>query len=516
MADLLVTTNKDVEGTKSADTIAIVSGSAEVDAGKGNDIVIDASAGKNEVELGQGDDMMKVYVDANLLSKNEYDGGKGLDTLMLMLNKSMYDVFSATNIIYDFEHNRGEFDFSHYQSILGVNLRWEVENFEHLVLNRIASATADSAVTDEKSNVIINVLNNDDDALAELKQIVSVDTTNTKGIVTINADGTVSYDPNGQFNALNNGEKAFDTFTYTLKVVDPNSPSIVSYSTATVSVEVDGITDNHAPVATNASFVMDDSLPTDTEKVFKLEGSIADKVSDDDGNPLAISLVSGPASGILDLHSDGTFTYTSDGNHNGLVTFTYKANDGLADSNVATATINVPFYGTSADDSIIISVRTNIAYGLDGNDVILGNSNHNILYGGNGDDILNGGAGPGDSILIGGSGINTLIGRIGVDTFEFSPLVDNGAVSTVTNFSNVDLIEIVVPSSATSFNGTITEIDGGLQLQISENNSPLETIILNGTFDIAAAEAYINGVFHNASLIAEANANVGVVLGGLR
>ena len=49
----------------------------------------------------------------------------------------------------------------------------------------------------------------------------------------------------------------------------------------------------------------------------------------------------GPAHGTLTLNADGSFTYTPDANFNGTDSFTYKANDGTADSNTATVTITV-------------------------------------------------------------------------------------------------------------------------------------------------------------------------------
>src|SRR5262249_10203045 len=56
---------------------------------------------------------------------------------------------------------------------------------------------------------------------------------------------------------------------------------------------------------------------------------------------LGASLVSGPSHGTLSFKGDGTFTYTPDANFNGTDSFTYRTNDGRADSNVATVTINV-------------------------------------------------------------------------------------------------------------------------------------------------------------------------------
>ena len=48
--------------------------------------------------------------------------------------------------------------------------------------------------------------------------------------------------------------------------------------------------------------------------------------------------MSGPAHGTLTLNADGSFTYTPAANYNGTDSFTYKANDGSADSNAATVT----------------------------------------------------------------------------------------------------------------------------------------------------------------------------------
>ena len=56
---------------------------------------------------------------------------------------------------------------------------------------------------------------------------------------------------------------------------------------------------------------------------------------------LTAVLVSGPANGTLSLSGDGSFVYTPNANFAGTDSFTYLANDGQDDSNVATATITV-------------------------------------------------------------------------------------------------------------------------------------------------------------------------------
>ncbi|MGB3189234.1 MAG: VCBS domain-containing protein, partial [Limnoraphis sp.] len=56
-------------------------------------------------------------------------------------------------------------------------------------------------------------------------------------LLTLNADGSYNYDPNGQFEALNDGETDTDTFSYT--VDDGNGGT----DTATVNVTIDGVND---------------------------------------------------------------------------------------------------------------------------------------------------------------------------------------------------------------------------------------------------------------------------------
>jgi VCBS repeat-containing protein len=62
---------------------------------------------------------------------------------------------------------------------------------------------------------------------------------------------------------------------------------------------------------------------------------------DADGDTLNVALVDGPDHGQLSLNPDGTFTYTAEAEFLGTDSFTYRANDGTSDSNVATVTINV-------------------------------------------------------------------------------------------------------------------------------------------------------------------------------
>jgi PKD repeat protein len=93
---------------------------------------------------------------------------------------------------------------------------------------------------------------------------------------------------------------------------------------------------NRPPVANDDAYATDE----DTPLVVAAPG-VLDNDTDADGDPLSAGLVSGTANGVLSLNGDGSFSYTPSPNFNGLDSFTYVANDGLADSNVATVTITV-------------------------------------------------------------------------------------------------------------------------------------------------------------------------------
>ena len=72
--------------------------------------------------------------------------------------------------------------------------------------------------------------------------------------------------------------------------------------------------------------------------------------TDADGDPLTYSVVAAPLHGILS-GSAPALTYTPDANYNGPDSFTFKANDGTVDSNIATVSITV----TPVNDAPVIT-----------------------------------------------------------------------------------------------------------------------------------------------------------------
>ncbi|NJN09950.1 MAG: tandem-95 repeat protein [Richelia sp. RM1_1_1] len=114
-------------------------------------------------------------------------------------------------------------------------------------------ANNDTATTDEDNSVTINVLANDTDSDGDTLTITGV--SGSTGSVTIDGDNIV-YNPNGQFESLNAGETATDTFSYT--VSDGNGLN----DTATVTVTINGVDEvigNENPVlATNNGLTVDE------------------------------------------------------------------------------------------------------------------------------------------------------------------------------------------------------------------------------------------------------------------
>jgi VCBS repeat-containing protein len=129
----------------------------------------------------------------------------------------------ATNgaFVYD---TLGEFDFlavgktatDHFTYTLDDEVCSSVASVVVIVhgVNDCPQALADSASTPEDQQASGNVLFNDSDIDDEL--LTASNAEGAIGQVTLAADGAFSYNPNGEFDALNFGETATDSFTYTL------------------------------------------------------------------------------------------------------------------------------------------------------------------------------------------------------------------------------------------------------------------------------------------------------------
>ncbi|HCT63651.1 MAG TPA: hypothetical protein DIC19_06080 [Erysipelotrichaceae bacterium] len=190
-------------------------------------------------------------------------------------------------------------------------------------VNDAPAAVNDAYGTNEDTplNVPVKgVLTNDTDI--ELNNLTAILVSGpSNGSLTLNADGSFTYTPNANFNGS-------DSFTY--KANDGSADSNI----ATVTITVNAV--NDAPVADNDAYSTNEDTALNVAAPGVLEGD-----TDPEGNALSSILVSGPAHGSLALNADGSFTYTPTANYHGSDSFTYKANDASADSNVATVTLTV-------------------------------------------------------------------------------------------------------------------------------------------------------------------------------
>lgn len=111
------------------------------------------------------------------------------------------------------------------------------------------------------------------------------------------------------------------------------------------------------------------SLDEDSMLTINTPGLLGND-SNTDGAVLTANLGANPSHGTLTLRVDGSFDYTSNANFNGSDSFTYRANNGTSDSNLATVTLTVrpvndqPLAGddkatVDEDQAVVVSVLGN-------------------------------------------------------------------------------------------------------------------------------------------------------------
>ncbi|WP_414618872.1 DUF1194 domain-containing protein [Calothrix sp. CCY 0018] len=206
-----------------------------------------------------------------------------------------------------------------------------------VVINKPPVAQNDTATTDEDNSIAINVLTNDTDEDGDTLTITGV--TGSTGSVTIDGDNII-YNPNGQFESLNAGETATDTFTYT--VSDGNGLT----DTATVNVTINGVDEvigNENPVlATNQGLTVDeDAVGNITSTQLQ--------VTDANNSPAEITytitnvtdngnlLLDGTALALNDTFTqadidNNRITYDHDGSETTSDTFNFTVADGAGGS----------------------------------------------------------------------------------------------------------------------------------------------------------------------------------------
>ncbi len=165
-------------------------------------------------------------------------------------------------------------------------------------------------------------------------------------LLTLNANGSYIYDPNGQFDDLAASETAEDNFTYTVSGAGGGS------DIGTVTITITGL--NDPPVA------VDDTGSTneDTPLTVSAPGVLGNDTDPDGTAGLLVTAVNGsaaavgnqitlPSGALLTLNANGSYTYNPNDafetlavGQNDTDSFTYTVSDDV-DSDVGTVTITI-------------------------------------------------------------------------------------------------------------------------------------------------------------------------------
>ncbi|UUO09038.1 Ig-like domain-containing protein [Blastopirellula sp. J2-11] len=244
----------------------------------------------------------------------------------------------------------------------------------------------DTALNISASGVLENDTDADGDALTvvdingESADIGTQITLDSGALLTLNADGSFDYDPNGAFAALAEGETAEESFTYTAA----DSSGLMSSSTVVITIA--GV--NNAPVSS------DDAYETSEDTALNISASgVLENDTDVDGDALTVVDINGEPTSVgtqitldsgalLTLNADGSFDYDPNGAFASLAeaetaedSFTYTAADssGLMSTSTVVITIagvnNAPVSSDDAYETAEDAILNIAAPGVLGNDV---------------------------------------------------------------------------------------------------------------------------------------------------
>jgi ELWxxDGT repeat protein/VCBS repeat-containing protein len=222
--------NDELLGLGGSDQLYGMDGDDRLWGGAGNDWLF-GGAGADTLVGGEGDDLI--------------NGGQGYDVGEFSGNVQDYD-FSRAGVSWVVQHSRGA-------ASDGVDLVYSVEELRFanatILLNGTNNAPigADDAATTAEDQVLNapSVLANDWDFEGSALSVVAVNG-NAGAVgtalplpsgarVTMSANGTYQYDPNGAFDGLDEGESQIDTFSYTV------SDGAGGQDVVEVSITVEGV-----------------------------------------------------------------------------------------------------------------------------------------------------------------------------------------------------------------------------------------------------------------------------------
>lgn len=185
------------------------------------------------------------------------------------------------------------------------------------LVNNAPVANDDAISADEDGpDATGNVLANDTDADSDPLTVVSVEgsaanvgstiTLASGALVTIASDGTATFNPNGAYEYLNNGDTAIETVTYTVS-------DGTDTSTATVTITINGADDNGDPTISNVETTTIEGgaanpAVTNTLNALTSTAIVGDTENDAtnwDGGTIQVAIESGRFFGVDGADGDG-------------------------------------------------------------------------------------------------------------------------------------------------------------------------------------------------------------------
>ena len=282
------------------------------------------------------------------------------------------------------------------------------------------NAITDNFTTNENQVVTGNVLNNDTDANGDRLTITAINgnsnnvgnqVTLPSGVkLTLNANGTFSYNPNSIFDSLNTGESTTDSFNYSIS--DGNGGTDIG----TVSITVNGLGDSDAITGTTGN---DTLFGTAGNDVFQsLAGS--DRIFGLAGNDL--------------IQDDIGFDTIFGGN--GRDTIVGGRGNDILRGNAGNDILD----GSSGWDTLFGNRNNDILRGGLGNDELRGDNGNDFLDGGKGNDLIFGGRGADQFVLRAGDGTDRIVDyRDGLDKFVLTGGLEFSDIRTVQNINNAQI-----------------------------------------------------------------------------
>ena len=192
-------------------------------------------------------------------------------------------------------------------------------------INSAPLASSGSFVTNEDTLVSFTLSGSDPDGNGVTYVL---DTSTPSGILSLQSSGTVNFSP-----ALNyNG-----TLSFTYHVTDGLLPSPIQ------TVKIDVLPVNDAPIAASGSFTITGNVIVDNTHTLVFTGIATDV----DSTIFIFTSATLPAQWTLAMTASGVFTYTPNIGYVGGDNFSYRANDGIANSNPAVVNITMSANATN-------------------------------------------------------------------------------------------------------------------------------------------------------------------------